>query len=150
MEAKRTRRIRWGYDRSIHFTCPSCRSGVVLYLPNLWPLRTYWWLHWGALLWRGWHVAFFHCCDNLGIVVSTTKRKPGWKAYYALDHGFGCGWLPYWASRAFGRLFNRFACCIWGHDDILWHLGESIPSGIVCADCCKPLDGCACKELDNR
>lgn len=83
----------------------------------------------------------------LGVIISTSPRKRGWKACYGLYYGFGHGWLPRWASHTFVRLFNHFACRIWGHDDILWHLREALQSdeGTECADCLKPLSGCTCK-----
>ena len=92
---------------------------------------------WLQSLWvsifRGWEA-------DLGLV-SHLNHKLAW--------GSHCGrfrWLPYFIKKLIVTVWNRTACAVWGHNDLMFHINipeEPIPH---CVDCCAALTHCTCKE----
>jgi hypothetical protein len=50
---------------------------------------------------------------------------------WGVKHGFGYRWLPYPIKRVIVKIWNRFSCRIWGHED--YGVG-------VCGSCSKVTD----------
>ena len=77
--------------------------------------------------------------NYLGLVLDRGKLA------HRVRHGFGYGWLSLRVQLFISLCWNRVACKLYGHDDLLFHLYES---GIHddgpphCSSCCAPLTAC--------
>lgn len=78
--------------------------------------------------------------------ISFYRRGGRLRAGYGVEHGFGCGWLPYLIQALFVHTFNVIACRHSGHDDTLWHMRDTLPDDepIGCVDCGAKITRCLC------